>query len=1016
MGPLTFRQKLQVFDAEDHFQLRTPVAEHVFPTEICAEAYKFLDEHLQHEPAGKPDFADELPRIQPVAKHEAIKTFQIADGFRIQQIAAEPLIADPVAACFDADGRLYVVEMRGYSEQRNENLGRIIILEDRNQDGVFDKRTVFADGLSWPTALICFDGGVFVGAAPDIVFMKDTDGDLVADRKTVVFTGFGKSNVQGLLNSFRWGLDNRIHGATSSSGGMVRRPDQPESRAINLNRRDFSFDPRKLDIRAESGGAQHGMAFDDWGRKFLCSNSDHLQMIVYDDRYAARNPYLPSIPSRVSIADDGGQAPVYRTSPIEPWRIVRTRLRVSGLVRGPVEGGGRPGGYFTGSTGVTIYRGDAWPSGDRGLAIVGDVGSNIIHRKRLTRQDLLHVGSRIDSKSEFVASSDVWFRPVQFANAPDGTLHVLDMYREVIEHPKSLPPEIKQHLDLTSGRNRGRIYRVIPESFQHRTSPKLSRLSSRDMVILLSHSNSWHRETASRLLFERQDREVAVDLTAIVRESPSARARLHALYVLSGLNILTSDLVATALTDTHPMIRVHALKLAESYPGSPQIRLRISQLANDTSIDVLFQLAFTLGEFPESFRLPILNQILATNGHDQWIRFAVLASSQSGAGKLFALLSQNSDFLKREKYKTELIALIDLIAAQPERVEVLAFMESLNDQGHLSPEVQTEFLQRFIKKASARGNNQHLGIIKGGTSLKEVVRKMIHEARIVVMDTTASEENKISAIRSLSLSDKKSDHKAIVDLVGHQQAESVQLTALLELSTRLDAELQSVLLAKLPTLSPKVRIETQEVMLSSTESAVRFLDAVLNNKIAASEVNRSRLDWMMKSKSQKLATRARKVKSILGNTPRAKIVKKYQAALELQGNEANGRNIFRKRCSDCHKLEDHGYALGPNLATFRNRGKESLLLNILDPSREVTPDYLNYVLVTKKGQIHTGMLTSQNSTTITLKRAEGKESRILRVDIDRLESTGQSIMPEGLEKEISLQQMADLLEYLTHTN
>ena len=214
--------------------------------------------------------------------------------------------------------------------------------------------------------------------------------------------------------------------------------DEDEKDAINVRGRDIAFHPRTFEFALTSGAAQHGMCFDDWGRKFVSSNSNHIQQVMYEDRYIARNPLLSPPSSRVSIAADGPQAEVFRTSPVEPWRIVRTRLRVGGKVPGPIEGGGRAAGYFTGATGATIYRGDAWPSQWKGLAIVGDVGSNLVHRKRLEPDGLKFIARRIDEQSEFVTSSDIWFRPAQFANAPDGSLHVIDVCREVIEHPKSL--------------------------------------------------------------------------------------------------------------------------------------------------------------------------------------------------------------------------------------------------------------------------------------------------------------------------------------------------------------------------------------------------------------------------------------------------------------------------------------------------------------------------------------------------------------------------------------------------
>ncbi len=462
----------ELLDAKDKLQVRYPDAEHTFPPQVRHEAYQFIDRILDHVPPK--DLKAELPRIPPHEPQQALSTFKVQDGFHIDQVAAEPLVASPVAVAFDADARLYVVEMRDYSEQDRERLGRVHLLEDADGDGHFDRATTFAEGLSWPTAIACYDGGVFVGAAPDILYLKDTNGDGKADVQRVVFTGFGRSNVQGLCNSFQWGPDNRIHGATSSSGAVATRPDQPDFKSVSLNGRDFSFDPKTLDMRAESGGAQHGMTFDDWGRKFVCSNSDHIQMVMFEDRYLARNPSLTAPSARVSIAADGPQAEVFRASPLEPWRIVRTRLRVTGAAVGPVEGGGRAGGYFTGATGTTIYRGNAWPAEYVGQSFTGDVGSNIVHRKILEPNGVGFIARRADPGKEFVSSTDNWFRPAQFGNAPDGALYIIDVYREVIEHPQSLPPEIKQYLDLTSGRDRGRIYRVVADGFAQQPLPKFA--------------------------------------------------------------------------------------------------------------------------------------------------------------------------------------------------------------------------------------------------------------------------------------------------------------------------------------------------------------------------------------------------------------------------------------------------------------------------------------------------------------------------------------------------------------
>src|SRR5687767_2607915 len=240
----------------------------------------------------EPDPA-QLPRIPPTEPAGALSTFKVKPGFRVELAAAEPNVRDPVALSFDEYGRMYVVEMRDYSERRDERLGTVRLLEDADNNGTFEKSTVFADNLPWPTAVICYDGGIFVASSPDILFLRDTDGNRKADERRVVFTGFGKGverlNVQALPNSFNWTLDNRIHGASGPNGGQITRPDAPEMAAVELRGRDFSFDPRTFEFRAETGGSQHGLTFDNYGRKFVCNNSTHIQTLMYEERYAVRN-------------------------------------------------------------------------------------------------------------------------------------------------------------------------------------------------------------------------------------------------------------------------------------------------------------------------------------------------------------------------------------------------------------------------------------------------------------------------------------------------------------------------------------------------------------------------------------------------------------------------------------------------------------------------------------------------------------------------------------------------------
>lgn len=963
--------------------------------------------------AAHQDFKDELPRIPPHSPADALKTFKTLPGFRIEQVAAEPLVRDPVAMSFDENGRLFVAEMVDYSEQANDFLGTIRLLEDADGDGRFDKSTIFAEKLSWPTAVTCYDGGIFVGAAPDLWYFKDTDGDGKADVKKLVFTGFGRSNVQGLFNSFQWGLDNRIQGATSSSGAQVRRAGDESSPPIALSGRDFSFDPRTLDLTPTSGGAQHGMSFDDWGRKFVCSNSDHIQLVMFEDRYIARNKYLAAPSPRVSIAADGPQAEVFRISPVEPWRIVRTRLRVSGAVKGIVEGGGRAAGYFTGATGTTIYRGNAWPAEYRGQAFVGDVGSNIVHRKVLEPAGVGLIARRIDEGKEFVASTDIWFRPAQFANAPDGTLYIADVYREVIEHPLSLPPEIKKHLDLTSGRDKGRIYRVVPEGFKQLALPKLGQATTEQLVATLSHRNGWHRDTAARLLFQRQDRGAVALLEKSAAESTLPEGRMHSLYALQGLDALSPEVVLRGLGDEHPRVREHAVRLSEHLaPTSPEIRARLFRLVDDGDVRVRYQLAFTLGEIQGAERNAALAKIAKKDGADRWVRLAIFSSLSEGAGDVLAQLVSDGDFRTTASGRDLVEQLAKQIGTQARQDDVAAALASLE---------ALPASENLVGAAVVRGLNE--GLSKSGSPLKaqlsasggkagKVLAGLLTAARQAATDEKRTPGDRAEAIRTLGLGTFADGRTILTGLLASRHPQDVQMAALSALSKFSDPGVGPLLVEAWPTFSPKLRSAATEVIFSRGEWLIPFLEAVEKGDVPASDLEPTRIKLLETNSNTKLRDLARQLAAKINLGRRQDVLEAYKPALSLKGDPAKGKMTFQKICATCHRLENVGHEIGANLATIKNRGAEAILLNVLDPNREVNPQYVNYLVVMNDGRTLTGMIAAETANSVTLKRAENMTDTVLRINIEELRSSGLSIMPEGLEKDIDKQRMADLIAYL----
>jgi putative membrane-bound dehydrogenase-like protein len=953
------------------------------------------------------DFSEELPRIEPVEAADTLEDFQVADGFRIELVASEPLVTSPVAIQWDAKGGLFVCEMRGYSEDRDKGISRITRLTDNDNDGRFDKRTIYADELLWPTAIFPYDGGLFVADAPNIYFLRDEDNDGVADRKQVIFTGFSVSNVQGLMNSFHWGLDNRIHIACGTVGGDVQRvnPDtgEPTGDALKVRGYDLAFDPRTFEFARTSGGAQHGMCFDDWGHKFVSSNSDHLQQVMYENRYVARNRWMSAPSARQSIAADGPQAEVFRISPVEPWRIVRTRLRVAGLVRGPIEGGGRPAGYFTGATGATIYRGDAWPKTESPIAIVGDVGSNLIHRKRLDTEGIEFVGHRMDAESEFVASKDIWFRPAQFECGPDGALSVVDVYREVIEHPKSLPPDIKRHLDLTSGRERGRIYRIVPdEGFEHRPTPDMSAMSTADLVPLLAHPNGWHRDTASRLIYARQDGSVVDDLVAQLKDCPTATGRLHTLAALEGLAALQPDLVIACLSDSHPQVVRHAIRLAETYADHPEVIAALRGLIEHPSIHVRYQLGFTVGELAVEDRAEWLAELLLQSPTNPWIQTGVASSAAEDGEMLLTRLLESdyidtlSPFLARltnqlhrrnrdHEIQTAVAALLDA----PASPALLPVWQSLRVQQH-----QSQLDQASFEKAS------------------EAVDDLSQQAIGWVADAKRTARERINALRWLAGSSDPDLLSALETLLGEATSADLQQAGITALKTFEDPKVAAMLLDHWKAMSPRLRNTAAEVLFGRQSNTLSVIDAIKASKFSASDIPRSRWETLAASRNETVASFAKQQLESQSDESKDELIARYRSALEIDGDAGHGAVVFKRNCAGCHKIGDQGHALGPSLTAAITRGPESILVNVLAPSREVNPQYLNYVVMSLDGRSYSGMIASENATSIQLKRAESATDTLLRNDIDWIHNTGKSIMPEGLEQSITPEAMADLIAYL----
>ena len=397
------------------------------------------------------------PLPSPLAPAEALKAFEAAPGLRVELVAAEPLVASPCAIAFDSKGRLFVAENRGYPigpKEGEKPAGVIALLEDTDGDGRMDKRTVFADSLTFPNGVLPWNGGLIVTCAPDVLFLKDNDGDGVADERRVLLTGFATTgSTQLRVNAPTIGPDGLIYLAAGLSGGTVTCPSHPERPALKMTS-DIRFHPQSLEVELVDGKSQYGMSFDIFGNRFICMNRVPVQHVVFDSKWLKRNPRLAfsetvqDCNERNAFNGINGGHDGVRLFPIS-----------SNITTADGHAGS-----FSAACGVKVWQGKSLLTPECSGAVFScDPTGNLIHADRLTPKGATFMATPAYEGREFLASRDDWFRPVYLAKGPEGALYVADMYRKVIEHPDYLAEEVRKHTDFESGKTLGRIWRVRAE-------------------------------------------------------------------------------------------------------------------------------------------------------------------------------------------------------------------------------------------------------------------------------------------------------------------------------------------------------------------------------------------------------------------------------------------------------------------------------------------------------------------------------------------------------------------------
>ena len=911
----------------------------------------------------------------PLSPDDALRAFTVPEGFSVDVVAAEPLIADPVNFAVGPDGRLWVAEMGDYPRGANDDGtpgGRIRVLTDRDRDGRYDEAVTFLEGLEYPTGVFPWRDGALITAAPDILYAEDTNDDGQADHTELLYTGFVEANPQHRINGFCFGLDNWLYlGSGDSSGDITC---LRSGNVVNVSGRDSRIEPDAGLIEPLSGETQYGRVRDDWGHWFGNSNSRPLFHFVIPDRYLRRNPYVAAPHPVVHLTDPPVAPPVFPTS--------RTVDRFNDLFAED---------RFTSACSPTVFRDQTLGDDVHGAALICEPVHNLVSRLMLERDGLTFSGHRHpdEQESEFLSSRDNWFRPTRLATGPDGALWVADMYRMVIEHPQWIPEAWQERLNLYAGNKRGRIYRVYRTDTPPESVPDLSALDHRALIGELGHTNGWRRDTAQLLLVQKTELDDSaqrrLEQQAVQGESPLAR--LHAVCVLDGRRLLDTATLEQALRDADPRVVREAIRISERFLAEGMLSPAVLPATPGSDARVLFQTALSLGESRDPNSAATLAAIAAANLDDPWVRAAVLSSAAQNADALLTELLKVAD---PSDARTRMVA--DLVATtlgDHPASGVAQIVMTIAEPGTDSPQDWQLLSLAECLNALERQRIDIRSLEESDGSAMSQVDALIAAARRIATDEDSEVERRVAAARVLARgrNGRDEDRQLLASWMSPRERLELQIAAVDSLSTTGADDVPDLLLAEWSGLLPQLKSRIVQALLSREAWAPKLVEALQDGAVSPADLDAAARDRLAAHSLEEIRIASRELFGGPTSEDRRKVIAEYGAALELEGDPTRGEAVFRKRCATCHRHEEIGNDVGAKLAALQDKSPQSLLTALLDPNRAVEGKYTAYSIVTEDGRVFTGMIVEETATSVTLAKSDGNKDVILRVDIDEIYGT-----------------------------
>ena len=1008
-------------------------------------------------------------RESALSPEQSLQAIVMDGPYEAQLVASEPLIHDPVEITWDAKGRAFVADMMDYPlgpPLGEKPLSRIVQLLEPDKNGRYTKSKIYADHVDHVQGLLPYKDGLIATTRTQILFLRDSKGDGVADEIKPLIEGFNPSHSQLQVASPRWGLDNCVYFNNGLNMQEIYPSGHSEAKQ-NMTRCNLRWDPATGKLEPTSGYGQFGGCFDDWGRHFFCSNRNPVMFAVMPYEAVIRNPHAGITQGWEDIAPTGGDTRVY------PLQLTHTTANAHA-------------GTHTAACGLGVYRGDLMPE-LRGEIFVCEPTAQCVVRYHTEPNGASLKATRVGDHTDFFRSHDEWCRPVNVTTGPDGALYICDIYRRYIDHARFFPEEFVKTHDMRAGSNEGRIWRIVPKGSKARTSEPAPR-NVEDLVAWLGHKNAWQRETAQRLLIDSKPKGLPLSFSKLMADSSNRLGQVHTIWTLAKLAKISPEMpfqryeffgdendslfstkrqmvpkqsAEQAITDELVEHGGFHGKWPNDQDAADKTQSMRMEWANyqETIRAIMFHSLLhmdgrTVDDIPDVVlpttvrRLYFYDILLGgefkVNGHlhdsawnwmakaaaylsdDEWSRRAIMSGTNEAAGHVLKIWlslpaprSTDLGLTKFSQDKSDFIRALASCSAADAGSDDFAVLLSVlkQDPGKLlwwKPALLQGLAEGLPKSQKKLGVGTLAELTtKPPAQFKEAaaeIATLLAQVDGVMTDAAAPLATRLAVIPLLAQRSWDKAEPIMRALLADGQPPEIGTAALAVLRKFSTDKTAPLLYELLPKAGPAARRDVV-AMLTSGKTLMDFLQRMERGEISKSLLG-AEARWgfqysakpEIKALGEKLFGRP--------SVDRAAVIAAYMRVIKMKGDAVKGHQIFSAICIACHRIRGEGVDVGPDITDVRIKEKEALLSDILDPNRICEPRFMAYQVDTKDGRVLAGIVGAENSDSVTLKLAGGATENVLRSNIAKIKCTDLSLMPVGLEAGISKEQMADLLAFL----